>query len=346
MSLAVESNEEARVDRRVPVVVLTGYLGAGKTTLLNHLLCQPGARVGVIVNDFGEVNVDAGLVTGQIDEPVSIAGGCLCCIEDLSGLDAALDKLTDPRFGLDVVIVEASGIAEPGVIAKMIHFSEAERIRAGGVVDVVDAVEYFNTVDRSDLPPVRFKAATLAVVNKCDRLPEAEAERALAAIEERILAVNPGIHLVRTSNGRVDPALVYDTASVTDPEDELPLAALARGAHAHAGDHAHAQAVTVRAAGPVDPGALIALLEDPPPGAYRMKGTVAVATGGRPRGFVVHVVGDRIDVAAHPVEGGGELVAIGSHLDAEAARPRLEAALAVPERHDPAGLERLLRYRR
>ncbi|RRR98160.1 CobW family GTP-binding protein [Glycomyces terrestris] len=335
------------MEQRVPVIVLTGYLGAGKTTLLNHLLCQPGARVGVIVNDFGEVNVDAALVTGQIDEPVSIAGGCLCCIEDLSGLDAALDRLTHPKFGLDVVIVEASGIAEPGVIAKMIHFSEAERVRAGGVVDVVDAVEHFNTVDRTDQPPVRFKAATLAVINQCDRLPEAGAEDALAAIERRILAVNPDIHLVRTSNGRVDPALVYDTASTADPEDELPLAALARQAHHDAADHAHARSVTVRAPGPVDPGALLDLLEHPPAGAYRMKGTVTVETGGgRRRGFVVHVVGDRIDVASRDATGPGELVAIGSHLDVEAARPRMEAAVAVPERRDPAGLQRLLRYRR
>ncbi|MQM26200.1 CobW family GTP-binding protein [Glycomyces albidus] len=334
------------MNRRVPVVVLTGYLGAGKTTLVNHLLCRPGARVGVVVNDFGEVNVDAALVTGQIDEPVSIAGGCLCCIEDLSGLDAALDRLTDPKFGLDVVIVEASGIAEPGVLAKMIHFSGAERVRPGGVVDVVDAVEYFNTVDKTDQPPVRFAAATLAVINKCDRLPEAEAAGALAAIEERIRAVNPKIHIVRTSRGAVDPVLVYDTASSTDPEDELPLAALAREAHGGHADHSHAKAVTVRATGPVDPGALLELLEDPPPGAYRMKGTVTVESGGRTRGYLVNVVGGQIDVAAHDTAGDGEMVAIGAHLDADAARPRLEAALAPPRQRNPEGLRRLLRYQR
>ncbi|PRY59865.1 G3E family GTPase [Glycomyces artemisiae] len=337
---------ERTADRRVPVVVLAGHLGAGKTTLLNHLLCRPGARVGVVVNDFGEVNVDAGLVTGQVDEPVSIAGGCLCCIEDLGALDAALERLTHPRFGLDVVIVEASGIAEPGALAKMVYFSGVKRVRPGGVVDVVDAVEYFNTVDRNTNPPSRFAAATLAVVNKCDRLPEGEAEGALSAIEARIRTVNPDIHIVRTSRGRVDPELVYDTASAVDPEDELPLAALAREAHGHEAGHSHARSVTVRTAGPVGPAALLELLEQPPPGAYRMKGVLPVATGSRPRGVLVNVVGGQIDIAAHRAGPGGELVAIGAHLDAEAARARIEAALAPAAGADPEGLRRLMRYRR
>ncbi|MGV0802377.1 GTP-binding protein, partial [Mycolicibacterium elephantis] len=97
----------------IPVIALTGYLGAGKTTLLNHVLRQPGARIGVVINDFGELNVDAALVTGQVDEPASIAGGCICCLPDDGGLDDALAKLADPRLGLDAIIVEASGLADP-----------------------------------------------------------------------------------------------------------------------------------------------------------------------------------------------------------------------------------------
>ena len=79
--------------RTIPVIALTGYLGAGKTSLLNHVLRTPQARLGVVINDFGELNVDAGLVTGQIDEPASIAGGCVCCLPDNGGLDDALTKL-------------------------------------------------------------------------------------------------------------------------------------------------------------------------------------------------------------------------------------------------------------
>ena len=77
------------------------------------MLSTPGARIGVIVNDFGELNVDAMLVAGEIHEPVSIAGGCICCLPDDGGIDDALTKLTDPRLDLDAVIVEASGLADP-----------------------------------------------------------------------------------------------------------------------------------------------------------------------------------------------------------------------------------------
>src|SRR5215218_6180558 len=107
----------------IPVIALTGYLGAGKTSLLNHVLRAPGARIGVVINDFGELNVDAALVTGQIDEPASIAGGCICCLPDEGGLDAALEKLSDPRLELDAIIVEASGLADPVAIARIIRFS-------------------------------------------------------------------------------------------------------------------------------------------------------------------------------------------------------------------------------
>ncbi|MFD1102414.1 GTP-binding protein, partial [Schaalia naturae] len=83
-------------DRRVPVVAVTGFLGAGKTSLLNHLLRRPGARLGVVVNDFGAINVDAALVGGQVEQAAAITGGCLCCLPDAGGLDDALARLARP----------------------------------------------------------------------------------------------------------------------------------------------------------------------------------------------------------------------------------------------------------
>ncbi|GAA3662258.1 GTP-binding protein [Nocardioides ginsengisoli] len=337
---------------RVPVTALTGHLGAGKTTLLNHLLQRPGARIGVIVNDFGDINVDAGLVTGQVDEPASIAGGCLCCLEDVSGLDDALEKLSHPRLALDAIVVEASGLAEPGALAQMIAASAVPRVRPGGVIDVIDAVEYFAALDDGGMPPARFAVATLVVLNKCDRLPDETREQTLAAIEARVREVNPGVHLVRTSRGRIDPALVHDVALAEDPPDQLPLAALLRAERAERHDHEHAPhlhaaSASVRVDGPVDPDAVLALLASPPDGAYRMKGTVAVDGSGRCHGYVVNVVGRQVHVAAtSPAPTGSELVAIGMGLDADAARARLETALAPASDPNPGGHRRLDRLRR
>ena len=135
----------------IPVIALTGYLGAGKTTLLNHVLRSPDARIGVVINDFGELNVDAGLVTGQVDEPASIAGGCICCLPDDGGLDVALARLADPKLRLDAIIVEASGLADPLAIARMLRFSGVDGVRPGGVVDV-DQVQPAFRGCRNELP--------------------------------------------------------------------------------------------------------------------------------------------------------------------------------------------------
>ena len=134
----------------VPVILLTGYLGAGKTSLLNHLLRDPDSRVGVVVNDFGSLNVDAALVAGQVDEPIPISGGCVCCLSDTSALEDALASLAQPRLELDAIIVEASGIAEPLILARMVSQWGRHRFHLAGVIDVVDALMHGETVS----PPI------------------------------------------------------------------------------------------------------------------------------------------------------------------------------------------------
>ena len=329
----------------IPVIVLAGYLGAGKTTLLNHLLRASGARLGVVINDFGAINVDAALVSGQIDEPASIAGGCLCCLPDAGGLDAALDLLAQPRRRQDAILIEASGIAEPAALARQVRFTGADRVRPGGVVDVLNAADHFATVDTERVPPARYAVASLVVINGLDRVPPAQRSARVERIAERVHDLNPWALVVPIAHGRIDPLLVFDPATGTGLEDQLPLVPTGFDDH----NHAHADAVTALIDQPVDPGRLLDLLEHPPPGVYRLKGCVAVATGRAPCRHVVNLVGRQLHIADGRTPGSvaDGLVAIGLHLDSDAVRSSLEHALAPAQRRpSAASLRRLLRYRR
>lgn len=334
----------------IPVIGLTGHLGAGKTTLLNHVLRSPGARIGVVINDFGELNVDAMLVTGQIDEPASIAGGCICCLADDGGLDDALARFTDPRLELDAVIVEASGIAEPVAVARMIGFSAVKGIRFGGLVDVVDAVTHFDTVDTGPLPPARYGAASLVVVNKLDRLPHSDRTATMKRVEQRVRQRNPRVAVVGAIDGQIDPALLYDVSVPRDQPGQLSLRDLLVTVESEPPHHhyAHADSVTRTSHGLVDPGAVVDLLENPPTGVYRLKGAVAVRQGATTRTYALNVVGDAVHVATAPAGAIANcLVAIGAHLDTDDVRARLDTALR-PCAGAPAPVDarRLQRYRR
>ncbi len=329
----------------IPVIALTGHLGAGKTTLLNHLLRHPGTRIGVVVNDFGDINIDAGLVAGQVDEPASIAGGCICCLPDGGGLDDALIRLADPARRLDAIVVEASGLADPAAIARIIGFSEIRGVRLGGLVDVVDAVNHFDTVDRGTLPPVRYGAASLIVVNKLDQVAETERPAVVQRVTQRAAQCNPRIHVVGTTGGRIDPELLFDPSANSQQAGQLSFLDLAPE-HDH--EHVHADAVTVSSAGCVDPDALFDLLEQPPPHVFRLKGIVAVRNRTTVHEYVVNLVGSAIDIAkAPPGALANSLVAIGMHLDVPAVRARLDNALLPAS--GPASAQasrRLQRYRR
>ncbi|MCE5289881.1 MAG: GTP-binding protein [Nocardiaceae bacterium] len=323
--------------RRIPVIALTGYLGAGKTSLLNHVLRTPAARIGVVINDFGEINVDAGLVTGQVDEPASISGGCICCLDDEGGLDKALEKLANPKLGLDAIIVEASGLADPVALQRIIGFSGVAGVRPGGVVDVVDAVNHFETVDREPSPPLRYAASSLVVVNKLDQVVDSDA--VISRVEGRVRERNPDVFVTGAVGGRIDPKLLFDVSGEEEFGQLSFRELLADVEHPH--DHVHAASVSASSAGSVDPDALVAFLEKPPTGVYRIKGQINV--GGRR--YVVNVVGASIHIAAARGKGGpNQLVAIGMGIDVANVRAQLEGALAaVDVPGDGRGFQRYVR---
>ena len=334
----------------IPVLVLAGFLGSGKTTLLNHLLGRSlGRRIGVIVNDFGSVGVDAMLVGGQASGMVSVGNGCLCCVTDEQGIAPMLEQLARPAADIDVIVIEASGIAEPGALVQLVLGARHPGTVFGGLVEVVDAAEFEATRVRHPDLDRHVELADLIVLNKADRV-DAEV---LARVSGLCREINGQAPVVPCVNGAVNPAMLFDIEVV--PGRQLLLGQHDDSDHSGDGDHAdhsghlHAayQAVSFLTDKPVDPRRLVALIDDRPPGVYRVKGFVHFGVTGHRQRFGLHAVGRylRFDRSAwprnEPRRTGLEL--IGSGIDPGALRDALRACERT-EPADPDSMLAVMRY--
>lgn len=305
--------------------MLAGFLGAGKTTVLNHLLrSSTGVRVGVVVNDFGAVNVDALLVAGYTADAVALQNGCLCCALGDDDLDDVLGRLTAAEAGLDVVLVEASGVAEPRALVPRV--ASAPGASFGGLVLVVDAAELVDTAARHLEVLEHVAEADLVVLTKTD-LVEATAAEALCR------SVNATAPLVHAVHGVLDPRLLLDPDVLTAARDR-PGRQLVLGEeepHDHAGHlHSAYESVELVTDEPLDGAAVRELFDDRPPGLFRAKGFVDLGGGER---FTLHVVGRQVALTPGVPRGahGSSVVCLGAGMDVDAVRERLQRCMTVSD---------------
>lgn len=341
--------EHHRSPRQIPVVVLAGFLGSGKTTLLNHLLHRSGgSRIGAIVNDFGAIEIDAMAVAGALgDSTVSLGNGCLCCAVDAGELDLYLERLADPATGVDVIVIEASGLAEPQELVRMLLASEHPGIVYGGLVEVVDAAEFDDTRARHPEIDRHLALADLVVVNKLDRA-EQGGERVLELVRsltDRAAAVVPATY------GRIDPEYLFDCRPGEERIGQLSFDDLhdhdSEGGHE---EHLHTayDSLSFACELPLDPRRLMTFLDSRPVGLYRIKGYVDFGpydTGNR---YGVHAVGRFLrfypEAWGPDEERLTQLVLIGSGIDAPALRKELEACTNDAPHADEHGMWGVLRY--
>ncbi|MEM9106964.1 MAG: GTP-binding protein, partial [Pseudomonadota bacterium] len=157
-------------ENRIPVIIVGGFLGAGKTTLVNSLIGQAdGRRIAALVNDFGALNIDAGLVVGVDGNTIALANGCICCTirDDLARACADLVRQSQRP---DVVIVELSGVSEPGpVLSTFLETELVQFFELSGVVTVVDALTWGQHGDGpADLLGSQLRSADVIALSKTD----------------------------------------------------------------------------------------------------------------------------------------------------------------------------------
>ena len=220
--------------KEVPVLLLTGYLGSGKTTLLNKILAnEKGIKFAVIVNDIGEVNIDAALiekggVVGQKDDSlVSLQNGCICCTLKMDLVEQLKEIVDMKRF--DYIVIEASGICEPAPIAQTIcsipslgpQYIENGILRLDSIVTVVDALrmkdEFSNgsdlmkkNMDEEDLASLviqQIEFCNIILLNKAAEVEPKELEH----LKQIIHAIQPKAEIFECNYGDVDLNLIVNT---------------------------------------------------------------------------------------------------------------------------------------
>ncbi len=194
--------------KRTPVTILTGFLGSGKTTLLNRILTAPhGLRIAVIENEFGEIGIDHELVINAEEELFEMNNGCICCTVR-GDLIRILGNLMKRRDRFDHILVETTGLADPGPVVQTFFVDEElrEQTYVNGVVTLVDAVHFIRHLEETHEAGEQVAFADLILLNKCDLVEEA----ALRKAEEAIRSINALARIVRTTRAETDPAALLD----------------------------------------------------------------------------------------------------------------------------------------
>ena len=309
----------------IPITVVTGFLGAGKTSLVNRLVAarSGGERIGVVVNEAGDIGLDGELLGDATDDVVEIADGCVCCTSQGELLEA-IGRLRQAAGELDRIIVETSGLADPGPVVDALA-SITHVLRLDTLVAVVDAVHALDQLDRHQSPEAhqQVQLATHVVVSKIDVAGDSAAE----GLRARVRSLNPEAQIIVSPREALDPELLIDRFSFA-AED-------AGHAHGDGHDHLDVEIFSVELPGELDAGCfdgwLGALLMLKAPDLFRIKAILALV--GEPRRQIVHGVQTYVESTSGSTWEPGErrtsrIVIIGRDLDPAAWRDELAHCIA------------------
>lgn len=343
-------------DTPTPVTVLTGYLGAGKTTLLNRILSEDhGRRYAVIVNEFGKVGIDNELITSADEELFEMNNGCICCTVR-GDLIRTVHGLLAKSGTFDAIIVETTGLADPGPVAQTFFVDGflKSRTTLDSVTTVVDARHIGLRLDDSREAVEQIAFADQIVLNKTDLVSEQD----LVEVEQRLRKLNPlaPIHRAQRSNVPLEAILErksFDLDRITTLEPEFLNPGHGEAGHVHdedcddEHDHGHEhhdhthdeeiKSVSLTSDRPMDRKKITRwitdLTQNQGENILRAKGIIDIAGNDRRLVFqAVHMVleGDLQREWKRDEKRISRIVFIGRELDAEALKSSFEACAANP----------------